>query len=157
MDVPKFVLIPYSLYLQYKSNDTKTDIKSEILFNPNIKEKSKLLVPFAKERKVPVPEQHKVDANAILKNLPALDPKPFSKVQIILQKIIDHPRLNISEYNTVLIDGGDTGVKIDSFLYHMQSRNKTLAPNYFPILNLLQLSEHLVVNKYAKTSSWLTV
>lgn len=98
-----------------------------------------------------------MDTTTILKELQGLDPKTFAKVEIILRQVLDHPRLDISEYNTILVDGGHTGVKIESFLYNLEIHNKKIPKKYFPVLGLLKLSEHLIPNKYAKTSSWVTV
>lgn len=153
MDIHKFVLVPYDYYLNSKSVPNRT-VEEKILFNPNLKNKSKLLAPIRSQVPKNISFEHKLDVTSILNELTTLGKNQIARAETIVHAIERNPRLSISQFKTIIIDGQETTVEAHSFLYDLQHHNKKIPNNYKPILDLLLLPDHLVPNKNARSTNW---
>lgn len=184
----EFVLIPNTLYkeltasaggtldnqsLVEKSLSENRNLKKEILDNPKILEKSKLISALADSQHHSIPQQSPTPSSSssettaaastagiqqpavnILGAL-ALEGVKKQRSELILQKLLTNPRLGLSAShpNSILIDGIDSGVPVTDFLYKLQTRG-TLTPVYQDIFSILELTnQHATV----KQTPWVYI
>ncbi len=142
MDVEEFVLVPASLW--EKSLD-KTPQK--IIIKPKIPEISRVTI-----QEKPQEYSQEPQINRIVKDLKGT----WAEIDVskeILDKILDHPRLDLSESDTIIIDQNNSGVYAAEFLNALQMVRGNLPKIYISILSLLKLSSSLVKNKDAKSEN----
>ena len=87
-----------------------------------------------------------------------LDKKLFGKADTLIDKILSCPRIKLSNSQTIILDGVDTGVLISDFTLHLRRKNADVPDIYFTLLDAAGISPSLVVNQNAKTKergSWI--
>ena len=96
-------------------------------------------------------ELSKKTANKILQNLNVLGPAKFTRTEKIVSLIKESKKVVIDENENFIVDGTATGINVPIFLYDLQQPTKKLSnPNYFKILEVLNIKEDLVINRNAK-------
>ena len=86
-----------------------------------------------------------------------LNKKLFGKADTLLDKILSCPRIKLSNSQTIILDGVDTGVLISDFTLHLRRKNADVPDIYFTLLDAAGISPSLVFNKNAKAKdrgSW---
>ena len=92
----------------------------------------------------------KVKADKILQNLNVLAPAKFTRTEKIVN-IIKESKKVIDENENFIVEGTATGINVPIFLYDLQQPSKKLSnPDYFKILEVLNIKEDLVINRNAK-------
>ena len=84
--------------------------------------------------------------------------KLFCKADSLVDKILSCPRIKLSNSQTIILDGVDTGVLISDFTLHLRRKNADVPDIYFTLLDAAGISLSLVFNQNAKTKdrgSWI--
>ena len=84
-----------------------------------------------------------------------LNKKLFGKADTLIDKILSCSRIKISNSQTIVLDGVDTGVLISDFTLHLRRKNADVPDLYFTSAGI---SPSLVFNKNAKAKdrgSWI--
>ena len=98
-------------------------------------------------------ELSKVHADKILQTLNMLAPPKFTRTEKIVNLINESKNVIIDENENFIVDGTATGINVPIFLYDLQQPTKKLSnPDYFKILEALNIKEDLVINSNAKTA-----
>ena len=82
----------------------------------------------------------------------------FSKADPLRDKILSCSRIKLSNSQTIVLDGVDTGVLISDFTLHLRRKNADVPDIYFTLLDAAGISPSLVFNKNAKAKdrgSWI--
>ena len=96
-------------------------------------------------------ELSKVHADKILQNLNMLAPAKFTRTEKIVNLIKESKKVVIDENENFIVDGAETGINVPIFLYDLQQPTKKINnPDYFKILEALNIKEDLVINSNAK-------
>ena len=96
-------------------------------------------------------ELSKLHADTILRNLSMLLPAKFTRTEKIVNLIKESKKVDIDENENFIVDGTATGINVPIFLYDLQQpTNKILNPNYFKIVEALNIKEDLVINSNVK-------
>ena len=85
-----------------------------------------------------------------------LNKKVFGKADTLIDKILSCSRIKLSNSQTVILDGVDTGVLISDFTLHFRPKNAEVPDIYFTLLDAV--SPSLVFNQNAKAKdrgSWI--
>ena len=83
--------------------------------------------------------------------------KLFSKADTLIDKILSCSRIKLSNSQTIILDGVDTGVLISDFTLHLLRENAQML-QIFTLLDAAGISPSLVFNHNAKTEdrrSWV--
>ena len=88
--------------------------------------------------------------NKILSDLATLPGVAYRRAEVILNKIYADPNSSVDASHQILLNGVDTGVRTESFLWDLQQTAKNLSSEEKNIIKHLRLPEHLVTNKDAK-------
>ena len=128
----QFVLVPASVY--NKSATTQSVTKQEL---PKYKTEQ--------------PPRYQIDS---------LNPnkKLFGKTDPLIDKVLSCSRIKLSNSQTKILDGVDTGVLISDFTLHLHRINADVPVIYFTLLDAAGISPSLVFNQNAKakqTGSWV--
>ena len=98
-------------------------------------------------------ELSKVHADKILQNLNMLASAKFTRTEKIVNLIKESKKVVIDENENFIVDGTATGINVPIFLYDLQQPTKKINnPDYFKILEALNIKEDLVINSNAKTA-----
>ena len=127
----QFVLVPASVY-----NKSVSVTKQEL---PNYKAEQ--------------PPTYQIDS---LKK--EVNKKLFCKADSLVDKILSCPRIKLSNSQTIILDGVDTGVLISDFTLHLCRKNADVPDIYFTLLDAAGISPSLVFNQNAKAKdrgSWI--
>ena len=84
--------------------------------------------------------------------------KLFCKADSLVDKILSCPRIKLSNSQTIILDGVDTGVLISDFTLHLRRKNADVPDIYFTLLDAAGISPSLVFNQNAKAKdrgSWI--
>ena len=84
--------------------------------------------------------------------------KLFCKADSLVDKILTCPRIKLSNSQTIILDGVDTGVLISDFTLHLRRKNADLPDIYFTLLDAAGITPSLVFNQNAKAKdrgSWI--
>ena len=84
--------------------------------------------------------------------------KLFCKADSLVDKILSCPRIKLSNSQTIILDGVDTGVLISDFTLHLRRKNADVLDIYFTLLDAAGISPSLVFNQNAKAKdrgSWI--
>ena len=130
----QFVLVPASVY--NKSVTTQSVTKQEL---PKDKAKQ--------------PPTYQIDS---LKR--DINKKLFGKADTLIDKILSCSPITLSNSQTVILDGVDTGVFISDFIQHLRRKNADVPDIYFTLLEAAEISPSLVFNQNAKAKdrgSWV--
>ena len=93
----------------------------------------------------------KKTANKILQNLNVLALAKITRTEKIVSLIKESKIVSIDENENFIVDGTATGINVPIFLYDLQQTTKKLSnPDYFKILEVLNIKEDLVINRNAK-------
>ena len=87
-----------------------------------------------------------------------INKKLFGKADTLIDKILSCSRIKLSNSQTILLDGVDTGVLISNFTLHLRRKNADVPDIYFTLLDAAGISPSLVFNQNAKTKdrgSWV--
>ena len=87
-----------------------------------------------------------------------LNMKLFGKADTLIDKILSCSRIKLSNSQTIILDGVDTGVLISDFTLHLRRKNADVPGIYFTLLDAAGISPSLVFNQNAKAKhrgSWV--
>ena len=79
-----------------------------------------------------------------------INKKLFSKADPLIDKILSRSRIKLSNSQTIILDGVDTGVLISDFTLHLRRKNADVPDIYFTLLDAAGISSSLVFNQNAK-------
>ena len=128
----QFVLVPASVY--NKSVTTQSVTKQEL-----------------PKYKVEQPPTYQIDSLN-------LNQKLFGKANPLKDKILSCSRIKLSNSQTIILDGGDTGVLISDFTLHLRRKNADVPDFYFTLPDAAGISPSLVFSQNAKAKergSWV--
>ena len=87
-----------------------------------------------------------------------INKKLFGKADTRIDKILSCSRIKLSNSQTIILDGVDTGVLISDFTLHLRRKNADVPDIYFTLLDAAGISPSLVFNLNAKVKerrSWI--
>ena len=87
-----------------------------------------------------------------------INKKLFAKADTLIEKLLSCPRIRLSNSQTVILDGVDSGVLISDFTLHLRRKNADVPDIYFTLLDDAGISPSLVFNQNAKAKdrgSWV--
>ena len=128
----QFVLVPTSVYKKSARSVTKQELP---------------------KYKAEQPPTYQIDS---LKR--GINKKLFGKSDTLKVKILSCSRIKLSNSQTVILDGVDTGVLISDFTLHLRRKNADVPDIYFTLLDAAGISPSLVFNQNAKAKdrgSWV--
>ena len=82
----------------------------------------------------------------------------FSKADSVVDKILSCPRIKLSNSQTLILDGVDTGIFLLDFAQQLRRKNADIPDIYFALLDAAGISPTLILNQNAKTKergSWI--
>ena len=68
----------------------------------------------------------------------------------LVDKNLETPRIKLSNSNTLILDGIETGVLLKDFARRLKRKNVPLPDIYFTLLDAASITPNLVVNSHAK-------
>ncbi len=68
----------------------------------------------------------------------------------LVNKILESPRIKLSNSNTLILDGIGTGVLLNDFTHRLKRKNVPIPDNYLTLLDAISIIPDLVVNSHAK-------
>ena len=96
-------------------------------------------------------EFSKVHADKIFQKLTILVPAKFNRTEKIVNLIKESKKVVLDENEKFIIAGTATGINVPTFLYDLQQPAKKINnPDYFKILQALNIKEDSVINGNAK-------
>ena len=122
----QFVLVPASVY--NKSVTTQSVTKQEL--------------PKYKTEQAPTYQTDSLKRD--------INKKLFVKADTLIDKILSCSRIKLSNSQTIILDGVDTGVLISDFNLHLRRKNADAPDIYFTLLDAAGISPSLVFNQNAK-------
>ena len=126
----QFVLVPASVYNKSAQSVTKQELP---------------------KYKAEQPPTYQIDSLNLNKKL-------FGKSDTLIDKILSCSRIKLSNSQTIILDGVDTGVLISDFTLHLRRKNADVPDIYFTLLDAAGISPSLVFNQNAKAKdrgSWV--
>ena len=84
--------------------------------------------------------------------------KLFGKADSLIDKMISCSRIKLSNSQTIILDGVDTGVLISDFTLRLRRKNADVPDIYFTLLDAVGISPSLVFTHNAKAKdrgSWV--
>ena len=126
----QFVLVPASVYNKSAQSVTKQELP---------------------KYKAEQPPTYQIDSLNLKKKL-------FGKADTLIDKILSCSRIKISNSQTIILDGVNTGVLISDFALHLRRKNADVPYIYFTLLDAAGVSPSPVFNKNAKAKdrgSWI--
>ena len=87
-----------------------------------------------------------------------LNKKLFGKADTLIDKFLSCSCIKLSNSQTIILDGVDTGVLISDFTLHLRRKNADVPDIYFTLLDAAGISPSLVFNQNAKArdrGSWV--
>ena len=79
-----------------------------------------------------------------------INKKHFGKADSLIDKILSLSRIKLSNSQTIILDGVDTGVLISDFILHLRQKNADIPDIYSTLLDAAGISHSLVFNQIAK-------
>ena len=82
----------------------------------------------------------------------------FGKADTLIDKILSCSRIKLSNSQTIILDGVDTGVLISDLALHLRRKNAVVPDIYFTLLDAAGISPSLVFNQNAQAKdrgSWV--
>ena len=122
----QFVIVPLSVY--NSSN------------NPTIVTKPELPIYKAEQN----PTYHK---DTLKKEI---NQQLSTSVSPLVKKIKESPRIKLSNSNTLILDGKETGVLLRDFAQRLRRKNVLIPHIYFTLLDAASITPEIVVNSHAK-------
>ena len=87
-----------------------------------------------------------------------INKKLFGKADTLIDKSLTCSRMKLSNSQTIILDGIDTGVLISDFALHLRRKNADVPDIYFTLLDAAGISPSSVFNQNAKAKdrgSWV--
>ena len=87
-----------------------------------------------------------------------INKKLFGKADALIDKILSYSRIKLSNSQTIILDGVDTGGLISDFTLHLRRKNADVPDIYFTLLDAAGISPSLVFTQNAKAKdrgSWV--
>ena len=87
-----------------------------------------------------------------------INKKLFSKGDSLVDKILSCPRIKLSNSQTLILDGVETGVFLSDFAQQLRLKNADVPDLYFTLLEAAGKSPTLILNQNAKAKergSWI--
>ena len=88
-----------------------------------------------------------------------INKKLFSKADSLVDKILSSPRIKLSNSETLILDGVETGIFLSDFAQQLRRKNADVPDIYFNLLDAAGISPTLILNQNAKAKergSWVT-
>ena len=82
-----------------------------------------------------------------------LNKKLFGKADTLIDKCLSCSRIKLSNSQTIILDGVDTGVLISDFTLLLRRKNADVPDNYFTLLDAAGIYTSLVFNQNAKAKN----
>ena len=79
-----------------------------------------------------------------------INKKLFGKADTLKDNILSCSRIKLSNSQTIIFDGVDTGLLISDFTQHLRRKNADVPDIYFTLLDAAGISPSLVFNQNAK-------
>ena len=79
-----------------------------------------------------------------------INKKLFGKADTLFDKILSCSRIKLSNSQTIILDGVDTGVLISDFTLHLRRKNLDVLYIYFTLLDAAGVSSPLVFSQNVK-------
>ena len=93
-------------------------------------------------------EQNATYQKGTIKNV--INQHPTTKAKPLLKKVLESPRFKLSNSNTLVLDGIETGVLLKDFAQRLKRKNVPIPDIYFTLLDAASITPDLVVNSHAK-------
>ena len=122
----QFVLVPLSVY---NSRNSPTNVTKQEL---------------PKNKPEQTPTYHK---DTLKKEI---DQQLSTSASPLVNKALESPRIKLSNSNTLILDGKETGVLLKDFAQRLKRKNVPLPDIYFTLLDAASITPNLVVNSPAK-------
>ena len=87
-----------------------------------------------------------------------INKKLFGKADTLIDKILSCSRIKLSNLQTKILDGVDTGVVVSDFTLHLRRKNVVVPDIYFTLLDAAGISRSVVFNQNPKAKergSWI--
>ena len=87
-----------------------------------------------------------------------INKKLFCKAETLIDKILSCSRIKLSNAQTIILDGVDTGVLISDFTVQLRRKNVDVPDIYITLIDAAGISPSLVFNQNAKVKdkgSWV--
>ena len=87
-----------------------------------------------------------------------INKKLFSKADSLVDKILSCPRIKLSNSQTLILDGVETGIFLSDFVQQLRRKNADVPDIYFTLLDAADISPTLILNQNAKgkeRGSWV--
>ena len=84
--------------------------------------------------------------------------KLFGEADTLIDKILSCFRIKLSNSQTIILDGVNTGVLVSDFTLHLRRKNADVPDIFFTLLDAAGISHSLVFNRKAKVKdrgSWV--
>ena len=75
--------------------------------------------------------------------------KLFSKVDSLVDKILSCPRIKLSNSQTLILDGVETGIFLLDFVQQLRRKNADVRDVYLTLLDVAGISPTLILNQNA--------
>ena len=134
LDMEQFVLVPASVY---NKSLTTQSVTEQVL----------------PKYKADQPPTYQIDS---LRR--DINKKLFGRAYCLIDKNLSCSRIKLSNSQTIILDGVDTGVLISDFTLHLRRKNVDVQDIYFTLLDAAGLSPSLVFNQNATAKdrgSWV--
>ena len=79
-----------------------------------------------------------------------INKKLFSKADSLVDKILSCPRIKLSNSQTLVLDGVETGIFLSDFVQQLRHKNADVPDIYFTLLDDARISPNLILNQNAK-------
>ena len=87
-----------------------------------------------------------------------MNKKLFSKADSLVDKILFCPRIKLSNSQTLILDGVETGIFLSDFAQQLRRKNADVPDIYFTSLDAAGISPTLILNQNANAEergSWV--
>ena len=88
-----------------------------------------------------------------------INEKLFSNIDSLVDKILSRPRIKLSNSQTLILDGVETGIFLSNFAQQLRRENAGVPDIYFSLLDAAVISPTLILNQKATAKerrSWVT-
>ena len=87
-----------------------------------------------------------------------INKKLFFKADSLVDKILSSPRIKLSNSQTLILDGVETGIFLSDFAQQLRRKNAEVPDIYLPLLDAAGISPTFILNQNAKAKereSWV--
>ena len=87
-----------------------------------------------------------------------INKKIFSKADTLVDKNLSSPRIKLSNSETSILDGVETGIFLSDFAQQLRRKNADVPDIYFTLIDSAGISPTLILNQNAKAKergSWV--